>query len=103
MDWIGDAIEFVWGIGIATVLRCARSVSSAAKYRPFFSADGQLGVTRVSSRRYLAKLDRELFRALAHPWLLVDDAHADVPGLFAVMSEEFMQKGDYFVLRRERD
>jgi cephalosporin hydroxylase len=45
----------------------------------------------------LMTLDRNLFLTLPHPWLVIDDAHANVIGLLRFMSE-LMQAGDYYVI-----
>lgn len=89
--WFADQLDVMCGEGeVHSFERAIECVSPRARHpRLHFHQVNLLD---------LATLDRKLFRALPHPWLVVDDAHADVPGLFALMSEEFMQEGDYFVI-----
>jgi cephalosporin hydroxylase len=47
--------------------------------------------------RNVASLDRALLSALPHPWLVVDDAHTNLPALVPFVLG-FMQPGDYYVL-----
>ncbi|WP_394823554.1 CmcI family methyltransferase [Pendulispora albinea] len=47
--------------------------------------------------RDVNQLDKELFAALPHPWLVVDDAHVNVAGL-ATFVNGYMAPGDYYVL-----
>jgi len=44
----------------------------------------------------LRTLDRALFEKLPHPWLVVDDAHANLKAVVEFIAQ-FMQRGDYYV------
>ena len=44
----------------------------------------------------LRTLDRALFEKLPHPWLVVDDAHANLKAVVEFVAQ-FMQRGDYYV------
>jgi len=47
--------------------------------------------------RDLSTLDRKLIARMPHPWLVVDDAHANVAGLFEAL-DDHMRPGDYYVI-----
>jgi len=47
--------------------------------------------------RALDTLDRSLFTRLPHPWLVVDDAHANVEQLLRFLGE-YLKSGDYVVV-----
>lgn len=41
-------------------------------------------------------LDRDLFKSLPHPWLVVDDAHCNLENIVPIVSK-YMVEGDYYI------
>lgn len=40
----------------------------------------------------------ELLKDLPHPWILIDDAHVNIDGLYTYFHQHGLQEGDYFVV-----
>jgi hypothetical protein len=55
------------------------------------------GTFHHADLRDVASLDRALLAALPHPWLVVDDAHTNLPELVPFIVG-LLQEGDYYVL-----
>jgi cephalosporin hydroxylase len=47
--------------------------------------------------RDLSSLDPELFKSLPHPWLVIDDSHVNVFGLFDWVNQ-YTTTGDYYII-----
>lgn len=88
--WLADQLEALCGHGeVHSFERLIQCVSPRA-------AHPRLRFHHVDLED-LDTLDQELLARLPHPWLVIDDAHANVLELFKLMNG-FMQADDYFVI-----
>jgi cephalosporin hydroxylase len=87
--WLADQLSLVGGGAVHSFERFAELVSPRAQHPllTFHQAD-------LSD---LGTLDAGLFEGLAHPWLVVDDAHANIGNVMRYL-DRFMQVGDYYVI-----
>ena len=87
--WLADQLSLVGEGAVHSFERFAELVSPRAQHPmlTFHRAD----------LNDLATLDAGLFERLAHPWLVVDDAHANVCNVLRFL-DGFMQVGDYYVI-----
>jgi cephalosporin hydroxylase len=88
--WLADQLEILCGRGeVHSFELCYKCISERASHPrlKFHQAD-------LSD---LKTLDRDLLHELPHPWLVVDDAHANLTNLIPFIAD-FMKPGDYYVI-----
>jgi cephalosporin hydroxylase len=87
--WFADQLSLVGGGVVHSFERFSELVSDRAEHPmlTFHRAD-------LSD---LTALDAGLFQRLEHPWLVVDDAHANICGVMRFL-DPFMHIGDYYVI-----
>jgi cephalosporin hydroxylase len=88
--WFADQLQILCGRGeVHSFELCYKCISPRASH-PFLHF-------HEVDLRFLETLDKALFEQLPHPWLVVDDAHANVQNLIPFVAG-YMRLGDYYVI-----
>lgn len=88
--WLADQLDSQLGAGVVHSFDLnPTSISERARHPRLTFHRGDV--------RDFATLDAELLRGLPHPWLVIDDAHANVMNLLGWVGQ-FLRTGDYYVI-----
>jgi cephalosporin hydroxylase len=88
--WFADQLQVLCGRGeVHSFELCYKCISPKAAH-PFLHF-------HESDLRDLTTLDKGLLEQMPHPWLVVDDAHENLPNLVPFLAN-YMLPGDYFVI-----
>ena len=87
--WFADQLELCGHGVVHSFEKFINCVSTEAKHPRLTFHEADLND--------LSSLSVRLFKQLEHPWLVVDDAHSNVEGLFHWVDRQ-MECGDYYVI-----
>lgn len=88
--WFADQLEISCGRGqVHSFELCYKCISERASHPRLNFHEANLND--------LGTLDHDLLQRLPHPWLVVDDAHANLSNLIPFIAG-FMEPGDYYVI-----
>lgn len=88
--WFADQMQVLCGRGeVHSYEMCYKCISPRAAHPLLHFHEADL--------RDLGSLDSAFFERLPHPWLVVDDAHENLPNLMPFVASH-MSSGDYYVI-----